>query len=744
MKTAILFLSFFFFSFYVFAQSCLPEGISLNSQEDVDKFPSDYPNCTSIQGDVVIGGHVYNLDSLIQLHSIEGSLTIGTPYYGGPYIDDLNGLNNIEHIGGSLKFMVLNGLKDFTGLENLKEIGGDLHLYLIYGIEDFTGFDSLESIRGQFYIYGSKIKSLSGMPLVDLSTTSSIRIYENDSLSQCHAEYMCEYLNSPSGPVNIYDNAEGCNSPAEIADACGTTLSCLPFGNYHFITQSQIDSFSSDYNNCQDIQGSISLGYKSTVTHVNGLMGIRSISGDLYLGSDSLNSLTGLDSLETIGGSLYIGGQSRLTSLNGLEQLRKIDKNLDIVYLDIKTLDGLQQLEYIGGDTEITHNDSLISISALSKLNHIGGWFQIRRNDALTELTNMSEITSVGGSLVIDHNNELMSLEGLSELSSIHGGLSIVNNQKLTSLAGLEMLKETGGLIIQNNDLKSLTGLDSLQRVNGMMRIGYNNGLSNLTGLGRLKFVERDLWIDGNKYLTSLKGLESLTRVGEWLRIVGNENLRSLAGIDNLEKIGSRLSLFDLPQLESFDGLNSLDSVGWVLGSLDNTSLSDISALSNLKIIRDLSISGSPLLTSLTGLENIQAGTLSSLTLRYNTSLSQCSIDLICDYLLEQNGYSNIAHNAEGCSSEDEIKENCVNGQEEIIKESDILIYPNPATDIISVVPFSNSFTKAVNLYDQMGKCYTVQFSANGQIKIDHLMAGLYVMELEYEKTKIRKILIVK
>ncbi len=37
------------------AQSCLPQGITFSTQNQIDSFPINYPNCTVIEGEVTIG-----------------------------------------------------------------------------------------------------------------------------------------------------------------------------------------------------------------------------------------------------------------------------------------------------------------------------------------------------------------------------------------------------------------------------------------------------------------------------------------------------------------------------------------------------------------------------------------------------------------------------------------------------------------------------------------------------------------
>jgi hypothetical protein len=69
----------------------------------------------------------------------------------------------------------------------------------------------------------------------------------------------------------------------------------------------------------------------------------------------------------------------------------------------------------------------------------------------------------------------------------------------------------------------------------------------------------------------------------------------------------------------------------------------------------NLHIENNAVLTSITGVENIQAGSIENLQIVSNTSLSDCHIQSVCDYLTYPNGTINIHDNAEGCNSSLEV-----------------------------------------------------------------------------------------
>lgn len=57
------------------SQACLPQGITFSTQEQIDNFQTNYPDCTEIEGDVIIeGDEITNLDGLNVLNLIGGFL----------------------------------------------------------------------------------------------------------------------------------------------------------------------------------------------------------------------------------------------------------------------------------------------------------------------------------------------------------------------------------------------------------------------------------------------------------------------------------------------------------------------------------------------------------------------------------------------------------------------------------------------------------------------------------------------
>jgi hypothetical protein len=348
-------------------------------------------------------------------------------------------------IEGDLEINRNYNLLNFNGLGELLTIGGDFLLVNNDDIISLAGLNALISIGGDLEI-SSNTDLTSLLELENLSSIGGgLRICYNGALSSCNIPGLCDYMTNPHGEVNIYRNGQGCNSIIDIAGACGSTMSCLPYGNYYFQSQSDIDHFQDYFPGCTDLEGIVNIT-GNDITNLKGLSEVNSINGDLVIRQNyHLPSLTGLNNL---------------TSLNGI---LRILQNIELEYLD-----GLESLSFLGGTLSISKNPQLVNLSSLENIDSIGGDLLIDHNFRLDDISGLSNLEYIKGSLQISRNHHLVSLEGLQGLDSIGGDLNIgsseLGNYTLTSLTGLEGLTSIGGdiNIRKNTNLTSLAGIDNI------------------------------------------------------------------------------------------------------------------------------------------------------------------------------------------------------------------------------------------------------------------------------------------
>lgn len=127
------------------SQPCFPDGVIFETQSDIDNYQIDYPNCSNISGNVIIGnnfGDINNLIGLSIIDTIQGNLEI----VYNPDLNNLNGLQNLKYVGGSLVLKNNYILQNVSSLGNLNHIGSDLFIDGNYKLENLTGLDSISSI----------------------------------------------------------------------------------------------------------------------------------------------------------------------------------------------------------------------------------------------------------------------------------------------------------------------------------------------------------------------------------------------------------------------------------------------------------------------------------------------------------------------------------------------------------------------------------------------------------------------
>ena len=138
----------------VSAQSCLPEGINFTTQNQIDSFQFNYPGCSEIDGDVLIGHFfgnydIINLEGLNVLTRIGGELLI----YRCHSLHSLSGLGNLDSIGNNFEIKDNKLLLDLIGLNKLQFIGGNFDVRENKKLIDFSGLGDIPIIGGDLIIY---------------------------------------------------------------------------------------------------------------------------------------------------------------------------------------------------------------------------------------------------------------------------------------------------------------------------------------------------------------------------------------------------------------------------------------------------------------------------------------------------------------------------------------------------------------------------------------------------------------
>ena len=226
-----------------------------------------------------------------------------------------------------------------------------------------------------------------------------------------------------------------------------TALSCT----VTLTTQAQVDDFITVHP-WENLNGNISV--EGTVTNLNGLSHIKTISGGLFIQFASITSLSGLSNLTSVG------------------------EDLALYHLDIQNLSGLENLQsfkslYIG------FNELLTDISALDGLTITEAYdMTFDSNLILEDFTGIEKITKISNTLLISFS-ALTNLDQFNHLTSVFN-FGLDGNTQLSDISGLANIPVFDAILLRNNEMLSMcaiTPICSLLKPNG----GYTIS-GNLTG----------------------------------------------------------------------------------------------------------------------------------------------------------------------------------------------------------------------------------------------------------------------
>lgn len=347
-------------------------------------------------------------------------------------------------------------------------------------------------------------------------------------------------------------------------------------------------------------------------------IGISQINGSLTIGkadgTDSIRSLAGLSSIQTIVNNLVINPTFAGKDLTGLDNLQRIGSfkmgpdpsayqqgtmmNLKTINLPKLTeimagmlinspgIAYLQMplLKSVGGDLQIIYIDSLVTmefpkLESVLKGVFLSGYFI---PGAALKTISFPVLTTVGGDVYIYQwaNLETVKFPALTSAASF----TVIGETLLTFLDASHLQATTKGPVELsfNTSLKSFD-LSALQSVAGQLHIESCDALTDINSLKSLVSVGGDVTIGSLGALTSLAPLKGLKTVGgnffvQVLNIQGDPGLSAFSG---LRTIGGDMQLYAIDGLTNVNGFSALTSAHRVL-LFSNPVLVDYTGLKNV------------------------------------------------------------------------------------------------------------------------------------------------------------------
>lgn len=726
----------FHFDFAPFTDSItnFPKLKSIGLSMSITGYSVDYegfPMLDYVGGDLEIAGNeVYSTLCYASLDSVGGDIEINVA------VSQLSDFVNLKKIGGTLDIFSNYTLDSLPGFPMLETIGDQLLIMHNDNITKAHDFSSLESVRW-IYIYGNdKLAELPGFPSLNFIQGPGLRIQGNHSLNSLiglESIQELEYLSilDNDSLETLFGLNNSLNITNEIQVSYNDDLTDISVMNeFDFIGLNQFTLVSNDQlGECQydyicsvinddDIIVSINdnAGNCQNLTDVE-----MDCNNNCYEGGISFSSQEEIDNFpilnldcNDIDGEVIISG-SDISNLEPLNQIETINGDLSISNCDLLLdLTGLENLEWINGDLIVNENEALLSIEGIDNIDPNSIQNLVIQNNNYLSMCLIESVCSYilepVGDLTIENNAEYCNsldelLVSCDELSPV----LIINTQEEID----DFFEDCnfctsfeGGIIIQGNDISNLDGFENLISVDGFLVIGgvYGNPLlTNINGLSNLDSISSSLYIINNPSLSSFPG------------IVENSNAMDLS---SLTSIGGSLVISYNQTLENLIGIESLESIGGDLVINNNDSLSSIIAL-----------------------ENLDYQSIENLYIHDNMNLSLCQAQVICSYISDPTGLTEINNNNEDCNSADEVYAICTVGVEENDRNNEVIIYPNPADNQLFIQ--SEKEIELIKIYNLQGQV-ALQTLSKTLLDISSLSSGIYFIEISTDTEIFRKKLVIQ
>ncbi len=312
--------------------------------------------------------------------------------------------------------------------------------------------------------------------------------------------------------------------------------------------------------------------YSFTINAIDSEGNIRSLEVEaetadgIYNGDFSAITQEGIDAFGALG-YIEITGNVELDALGGFTS-------------DITDLSPLGTILKIGGRFEIKFIDALTDLSGLN-IESIGSHFRIENNQNLQSIGDMTSLIEVFGDIEIKQNSNLQSITGFNNLETVGNIIRIRNNINLIDFEGFNNVSLVNAIYFRANWLlEKIDGFNSLIKVNGDLSITDNPAINTLTGFFSLTEIDR-FYVE-DTLITNLDAFSALTKVFTEIGINLNSQLNSISGLSSLTEVQYfDFSIGGNPQLTSLNGLENLNAVGNRFYIAANSNLNDFCALNS-------------------------------------------------------------------------------------------------------------------------------------------------------------------
>ncbi|MFZ6011904.1 MAG: hypothetical protein ACOYXT_16300, partial [Bacteroidota bacterium] len=193
-----------------------PSGrIELTDQASIDNFKKNYPGCTTISNELVIG-NATSFASITNLDGLKDVTGIGSLKINRVMLTSLSGLKSLRSLG-NISIAACQELRSLKGLESINSLN-HLAIYDCPKLSDLKALSHLTTVKSVAISRCGGLTSLSGLENIEPSGLSTLDITNNAKLTYCALKSICGFLQRSS--ATIEGNALHCNSMAEIKIIC--------------------------------------------------------------------------------------------------------------------------------------------------------------------------------------------------------------------------------------------------------------------------------------------------------------------------------------------------------------------------------------------------------------------------------------------------------------------------------------------------------------------------------------------
>jgi len=301
-------------------------------------------------------------------------------------------------------------------------------------------------------------------------------------------------------------------------------------------------------------------------------------------------------------------------------------------------------------------------------------------------------------------------------------------------------------MIIENSSLKNLSGLDNLKNIGGEFQVIGNDSLQNVQNLASLVFLGGGLHFQLNKSLADLYGLEGLTEINGDMVFMQHPVLQNMDAFQSIQSVAGDFSISWLCSMYTLTCFSGLKYIEGSMSVEHFCSVGDLDGFSSLNSIGgELHINDNDILDDITGIGNIDPMSISGLEIVGNKSLSECQVESVCEFIIQQTGAVEIAENLPGCNSMEEVNEACITSAEDIGYEMNTLtLYPNPASGTVTIRCNVPGAIGKIELYDAVGSKVLEASGGSGIADVSGLNPGIYSIRIHLPAKLLQDILIVQ